>query len=109
MTQPLLEVRDLKQYFPVRGGPLRRVIGHVKAVDGVDLTIMPGEVVGLAGESGSGKTTVGRTILRLIEPTAGQVLFEGHDLAKLDREALNHARERMQIVFQNPYSSLNHT
>ena len=107
MTQPLLEVRGLKQYFPVRGGPLRRVIGHVKAVDGVDLAINPGEVVGLAGESGSGKTTVGRTILHLIEPTAGQVLFEGKDLAKLDKEALNHARERMQIVFQNPYSSLN--
>jgi N-methylhydantoinase A len=102
----LLEVRNLKVYFPQRSGALRRVTGHIKAVDGVDLTIAPGEVVGLAGESGSGKTTVGRAILRLIEPTDGQVLFEGQDLARLDEQALARTRERMQIVFQNPYSSL---
>ncbi len=107
MTQPLLEVRGLKKYFPVRGGPLNRVTGYIKAVDGVDLTIMPGEVVGLAGESGSGKTTVARAILRLIEPTEGQVIFEGRDLASLDKQEMNHIRERMQIVFQDPYSALN--
>ncbi len=104
--QPLLEVRSLKLYFPVKSGALRRTTGVIKAVDGIDLTIMPGEVVGLAGESGSGKTTVGRAILRLIEPTEGQVIFEGQDLAQLDEQTLSRTRERMQIVFQNPYSAL---
>ncbi|MCX9076469.1 MAG: ATP-binding cassette domain-containing protein, partial [Candidatus Methanoperedens sp.] len=107
MTEPLLEVRGLKKYFPIRSGPLRRVTGYIKAVDGLDLTVMPGEIVGLAGESGSGKTTVGRTILHLIEPTAGEVIFEGQHLAQLDAQTLSHTRERMQIVFQNPYSALN--
>src|SRR5260370_29689732 len=105
-VQPLLDVQGLKQYFPVKGGLLRRVTGHIKAVDGVDLSILPGEVVGLVGESGSGKTSVGRTILRLIEPTAGKVMFEGQDLATLDEPTLARARERMQIIFQNPYSAL---
>ncbi len=107
MTEPLLEVRGLKKYFPIRSGPLRRVTGYIKAVDDVDLTVAPGEIVGLAGESGSGKTTVARTLLLLTEPTAGQILFEGQDLAQLDPQALSHTRERMQIVFQNPYSALN--
>ncbi|MFN8371253.1 MAG: oligopeptide/dipeptide ABC transporter ATP-binding protein [Anaerolineae bacterium] len=106
MTQPLLQVRGLKLYFPVKGGLLRRTTGYVKAVDSIDLDILPGEVVGLAGESGSGKTTVGRAILRLIEPTAGQVLFNGQDLAALDERSLRRTREQMQIVFQNPYSAL---
>src|SRR5260221_5583774 len=105
--QPLLVVRGLKMYFPVKSGALRRTTRVIKAVDGVDLTIMPGEVVGLAGESGSGKTTVGRTILRLIEPSEGKVIFEGQDLASLDEQTLARTRERMQIIFQNPYSSLN--
>jgi N-methylhydantoinase A len=107
MTDPLLEVRGLKKYFPIRSGPLRRVTGYIKAVDGIDLTVLPGEIVGLAGESGSGKTTVGRTILHLIAPTAGEVIFEGQNLAQLDAQTLSHTRERMQIVFQNPYSALN--
>lgn len=106
MTEPLLEVRGLKKYFPVRGGLLRRTKDHITAVDDVDLTIMPGEVVGIAGESGSGKTTLGRTILLLTEPTEGQIIFEGKDLAHLDPQNLNRTRQRMQIVFQNPYASL---
>jgi peptide/nickel transport system ATP-binding protein/oligopeptide transport system ATP-binding protein len=84
MTEPLLDVRGLKKYFPVRSGPLRRVTGYLKAVDGIDLAVWPGEIVGLAGESGSGKTTVARTILFLTAPTEGQVIFEGQDLARLD-------------------------
>jgi N-methylhydantoinase A len=107
MTEPLLDVRGLKKYFPVRSGPLHRVTGYLKAVDDIDLTVWPGEIVGLAGESGSGKTTVARTILLLTEPTEGQVIFEGQDLAQLDAQALTRVRERMQIVFQNPYSALN--
>jgi N-methylhydantoinase A len=107
VTEPLLDVRGLKKYFPVRGGPLRRVTGYIRAVDGIDLAIWPGEIVGLAGESGSGKTTVGRTILFLTEPTEGQVIFEGQDLSRLDAQTLSRTRERMQIVFQNPYSALN--
>ncbi|MBK8030975.1 MAG: ATP-binding cassette domain-containing protein [Chloroflexi bacterium] len=102
----LLEVRGLKVYFPVQQGVLRRSTSYIKAVDDVDLTIEPGEVVGIAGESGSGKTTVGRAILRLIEPTAGQVLIEGRDLAALGEEELRRAREAMQIVFQNPFAAL---
>jgi N-methylhydantoinase A len=107
MTEPLLDVRGLKKYFPVRSGPLRRVTGYLKAVDSIDLTVWPGEIVGLAGESGSGKTTVARTILLLTTLTGGQVIFEGQDLARLDAQALIRVRERMQIVFQNPYSALN--
>jgi N-methylhydantoinase A len=105
-TRALLDVTGLKQYFPMRGGLLRRPSGMIKAVDGVDLTIMPGEVVGLAGESGSGKTTVGRAILRLIEPTAGKISFDGQDLSHLSETQLNRAREKMQIVFQNPFAAL---
>ena len=102
----LLEVRGLKVYFPVQQGVLRRSTGYIKAVDDVNLTIEPGEVVGIAGESGSGKTTVGRAILRLIEPTGGQVLMEGRDLATLGEEELRRAREEMQIIFQNPFAAL---
>jgi N-methylhydantoinase A len=102
----LLEVQGLKVYFPIQQGVLRRTARFIKAVDGIDLTIEPGEVVGIAGESGSGKTTVGRAILRLIEPTEGRVSIEGRDLAALDEAELRRAREQMQIVFQNPFAAL---
>ncbi|MCB9764902.1 MAG: ATP-binding cassette domain-containing protein [Alphaproteobacteria bacterium] len=108
MTAPLLEVRDLVVHFPVyRRGLLRRQIGTVKAVDGVSLDIHRGEVLGLVGESGCGKSTTGRAILRLIEPTAGTVRFDGQDLAALSAADLRRFRRRMQIIFQDPYASLN--
>jgi len=102
----LVVVKDLKKYFPVKSGLLQRVTAHVKAVDGVSFAIRSGECLGLVGESGCGKTTVGRTILRLIEPTAGTVLFEGQDVAKADGQTLKGLRRNMQIIFQDPYSSL---
>ncbi|CAN5347711.1 dipeptide ABC transporter ATP-binding protein [soil metagenome] len=103
----LLTVRDLKKYFPIRRGFWSRTVGHVKAVDGVTFDILPGEVLGLVGESGCGKTTTGRCILRLIEPTAGEVEFEGQDVLALDRRGMRELRQEMQIIFQDPYSSLN--
>jgi len=102
----LIEVRNLVKYFPVRAGILRRVSGWVQAVDDVSFTIRAGETLGLVGESGCGKTTVGRSILRLIEPTSGQVLFDGKDVTKMKPGELKHMRREMQIVFQDPYSSL---
>lgn len=102
----LLEVRNLVKYFPVRGGIFRRVVAWVKAVDDVSFTIHEGETLGLVGESGCGKTTVGQAILRLTEPTRGQVIFDGQDLLKLKGEALKRARRNLQIVFQDPYGSL---
>ncbi len=105
--QPLLDVRELKKHFPVRKGLFSRVHGYVKAVDDVSLALARKSALGLVGESGCGKTTLGRTVLRLLEPTAGQILFRGRDLAALDAEALRLERRHMQIVFQDPYSSLN--
>ncbi len=102
----LIKVENLVKYFPIRGGFLQRVRAHVKAVDGVSFTIKRGETLGLVGESGCGKTTVGRTIMRLIPYTSGRVLFEGRDLFSLRGQDLKAIRREMQIVFQDPYSSL---
>jgi len=106
-TETLLEVSDLKKHFPIRGGILGRTVGYVYAVDGVSFKIGKGETMGLVGESGCGKTTVGRCILRLIEPTAGEILFEGEDIARIDDKQMIKLRPKMQIVFQDPYASLN--
>jgi peptide/nickel transport system ATP-binding protein len=103
---PLLKVRGLRTWFPIRTGVLQRVTGHVKAVDGVDLAIRRGETVALVGESGCGKTTVGRSILRLVEPTGGSVRFDGVDLAALPAAEFHPYRRRMQIVMQDPGSAL---
>lgn len=104
---PLLQVTGLKKYFPVRSGLFSRVSAWVKAVDDVSFHLRQGETLGLVGESGCGKTTVGRSILRLMEPTAGEVTFEGRDVLALTPKELRQARRRMQLIFQDPYSSLN--
>src|SRR5215470_9050439 len=107
-SKTLIDVRDLKMYFPLtRGIILQRVVGYVRAVDGVSFSIERGQTLGLVGESGSGKTTIGRTIVRLYKPTAGQMLFEDKDLAKLDGEELRQTRRRVQMIFQDPFASLN--
>jgi oligopeptide transport system ATP-binding protein len=104
---PLVEVRDLRTYFPIRRGVLSRTVGHVKAVDGVSFDVPAGRTLGLVGESGCGKTTVGRTLLRLIPATGGTVRFKGDDFFAPRGNALRRLRRRMQIVFQDPVSSLN--
>lgn len=104
---PLLEVNNLQKYFPVRSGIFSKVTASVKAVDDVTFDIMPGETFGLVGESGCGKTTVGRTILRLMEPSGGEAIFEGENIFAMNSKTLRATRRRMQIVFQDPYSSLN--
>ena len=106
-ARALLEVSGLYKHFPVRGGVFGNVTGHVRAVDGVSFSIAEGKTLGLVGESGCGKTTVGRLVLRLLEPTAGSVRFDGQDVLKMPARQLRALRRRMQIVFQDPYSSLN--
>jgi oligopeptide transport system ATP-binding protein len=104
---PLLEVTSLKVHFPVNAGPFLRARDFVRAVDGVSFTIAPGETVGLVGESGCGKTTLGRAVVRLIEPTDGRIVFEGEDLTRLKGSALRARRRKFQMIFQDPYGSLN--
>ena len=106
-AKPLLSVRDLRKHFAIRGGILSRVVDKVHAVDGVSFDIKAGETLGVVGESGCGKSTTGRCILRLIEPSSGEVWFQGADVMKMDRNALQAMRRDMQIIFQDPYASLN--
>jgi oligopeptide transport system ATP-binding protein len=107
MTEPLLKVSGLKKHFPIQGGLLQRVVDHVHAVDGVSFELQAGETLGLVGESGCGKSTTGRCILRLIEPTAGEVWFEGRSVTKAGRDELRALARDMQIIFQDPFASLN--
>ncbi len=104
---PLLQVRDLVKRFPVRSGLLRRTTGQVHAVDGVSFDLLEGQTLGVVGESGCGKSTMGRCILRLIEPTSGQVVFDGQDVTAADRSSLRALARQMQIIFQDPFASLN--
>src|SRR5947209_2714539 len=107
-SKTLLDIRDLKMHFPLtRGIIMQRVVGYVRAVDGVTFSIERGQTLGLVGESGSGKTTIGRTIVRLYKPTSGQILFDNNDLATLGAERLRQMRQRVQMIFQDPFASLN--
>ncbi len=106
LQETVLEVVDLKQYFPIKAGLMQSVVGYVKAVDGVSFQIKRGRTMGLVGESGCGKTTIGKTILRLNEKTSGDVFFFGFDVFALDRKQMRAIRPKMQIIFQDPYSSL---
>ena len=107
MKEKILEVRDIKKYFPIKGGFLQKTIANVKAVDGVSFDVLRGETIGLVGESGCGKSTLGRTIVRLYEPTEGEIIFNGQDIAGFKGQELKHLRKQMQLIFQDPYSSLN--
>ncbi|MFB6149760.1 MAG: ATP-binding cassette domain-containing protein, partial [Halobacteriales archaeon] len=106
-TQSFVDIQGLHKHFPIREGLLKRQTGSVKAVRGVDLNIEKGESLGIVGESGCGKTTLGKTVMRLLEPTSGSIYFDGEDLADIGDERLKHFRRRLQMVFQDPDSSLN--
>lgn len=103
----ILQTKNIKKYFPIKGGVLKQTIGHVKAVDDVSLNVLRGETLGIVGESGSGKSTLGRVILRLMNPTEGQIIFENQDITRISNRKLRPIRRDMQIVFQDPFASLN--
>lgn len=107
MSDNLLEVHELKKYFPITAGLLRRTVGHVKAVDGVSFTLRAGETLGIVGESGCGKSTAGRVIMRVLDPTGGRIIFDGQDITRLSGRKLRDIRKKFQMVFQDPYASLN--
>ncbi|MCM3767528.1 ABC transporter ATP-binding protein [Neobacillus niacini] len=107
LAENLLEIQNLKTYYPVKGGFFKRTVGHVKAVDNISFEIKKGEIMGLVGESGCGKSTAGRTILRLLKPTEGKILFDNKDITRLQGKNLREIRKDMQMVFQDPYASLN--
>ncbi len=107
MAQPLLDVRNLHMYFPITGGLLKKVVGYVKAVDNVSFTLDAGETLGIVGESGCGKSSMGRAIMHIYQPTSGQIIFDGQDITNLNGKELVKAKQQMQMVFQDPYASLN--
>jgi len=107
MSKPLLEVNHLKKYFPIKSGLLNRTVGHVRAGNDISIAMNPGETFGLVGESGSGKSTVGKSIVRLTEKTSGDILFKGQDLYDLSPQEMRKIRPQLQLIFQDPYSSLN--
>ena len=103
---PLLQVEDLKKYFPIKAGVFRRTVGWVKAVDGVSFEVFPEETLGIVGESGCGKSTLGMTVMRLYEPTAGSIFFQGEDISSLPASQLKGVRRNIQMIFQDPFTSL---
>ena len=106
MAERLVEVKELRKWFPIKKGFLKKTVGYVKAVDGLSFFINKGETLGIVGESGCGKSTMGRTMLRLLEPTSGRIFFEGEDITELKKESLREKRRDMQIIFQDPFASL---